>query len=484
MCRRVVSMIVAMVLVIGILLTQSSSAKACPFCSAQAQTFTEEITTMDAVVLAKLIQSPPPAKADDTSLNQEVPKAKFEIVQVIKGKSHLGDLGALKAIETIYFGDAKPGKLFLIMGVDPPKLMWSTPVAVTDRAKSYITSLLDVPKEGAARMEFFQEYLEDSDEMLARDAYDEFAKTPYSSVIELKPKMKHDQLVAWIKDVNIPASRRRLYLTMLGVCGSKDDVAMLEEMLKSDDRKARAGLDALIGCYLTLTGSEGMPLVEELFLKNQKCEYADTYSAIMALRFHGSETTVIPKPRLLQGLHYMLERPQLADLVIPDLARWEDWSQMDRLVKLFKEADEKSSWVRVPVVNYLRACPLPEAKERIKELEKIDPGAVKRANSFFPFGGGAPAAPAVPAKTTSIEKSNPLSEATKQSPVAAGGKRPTEVASANRLDPVTTDLVRQTSAPDRSLLSANRLRLVGVTWLTGAILMLVQWTILRGRSVG
>ena len=82
----------------------------------------------------------------------------------------------------------------------------------------------------------------------------------------------------------------------------------------------------------------------------------------------------------------MLDRPQLADLVIPDLAKWEDWSQMARLVSLFKDADEKSSWVRVPVINYLRACPLPKSKEHIKELEKVDPAAVKRARTFFPFG--------------------------------------------------------------------------------------------------
>jgi len=37
------------------------------------------------------------------------------------------------------------------------------------------------------------------------------------------------------------------------------------------------------------------------------------------------------------------------------------------------------------VVNYLRACPLPEAKERLVELEKIDPKAVKRAATFFPI---------------------------------------------------------------------------------------------------
>ena len=80
----------------------------------------------------------------------------------------------------------------------------------------------------------------------------------------------------------------------------------------------------------------------------------------------------------------MLDRPELADLVIPDLARWEDWSVMEQLVKLFKTADEKTSWVRVPVINYLRACPLPEAKQHLTSLEKIDPDAVRRASTFFP----------------------------------------------------------------------------------------------------
>ena len=55
------------------------------------------------------------------------------------------------------------------------------------------------------------------------------------------------------------------------------------------------------------------------------------------------------------------DRPELADLVIPDLSRWEDWTVMDRLVELFEKADDESNWVRVPVINFLRACPLPEA---------------------------------------------------------------------------------------------------------------------------
>jgi hypothetical protein len=372
-------------------LPATSTLSACPFCAAVSQTFTEEIDSMDAVVIGELLKLPPKAKPNEDVANREAPKATFKIVQVVKGDTFLE---GMKTVQTIYFGDGKIGQPFLIMGVDPPKLMWSTPLQITARARKYIPQLLALPKEGPQRLEFFQQHLEDEDEMLARDAYDEFAKAPYAEVIALKEKMDHERLVYWIQNQDVPASRRRLYLTMLGVCGTEQDLPMLESMLRSEDRKAKAGLDAMIGCYLTLKGSEGMPLVEELFLKNDKAEYADTYAAIMALRFHGSETDVIPRKRILQGLRFMLDRPQLADLVIPDLARWEDWDSMPRLVQLFKEADEKSSWVRVPVINYLRACPKPEAEKYITELEKIDPDAVKRANTFFPFGGAGGGKPA------------------------------------------------------------------------------------------
>ena len=64
--------------------------------------------------------------------------------------------------------------------------------------------------------------------MLAQDAYDEFARAPYAEVHELKGHMVHDKLVEWIKSPDVNPSRRRLYLTMLGVCGGEHDLPMLE----------------------------------------------------------------------------------------------------------------------------------------------------------------------------------------------------------------------------------------------------------------
>lgn len=446
-------------------LVGAALAVACPFCAAVSQTFSQEMESMDVVVIARLAKLPPVADPTLPSDATDVPRAKFEITEVLKGDKLTPKDGK---IETLYFGEGSVGKEFLIMAVretpESTKLQWTTPLLLSERGKDYIHKLPTLPKEGAERLVFFQEYLEDSDETLARDAYDEFANAPYDGVKALKPHMKREKLLAWIKDENVPASRRRLYLTMLGVCGTKEDVPMLEEMLRSSDRTAKAGLDAMIGCYLTLTGEEGVPLIEELFLANPDAEYADTYSAIMAMRFHGTEGGVIPRERVVKAVRHMLKRPQLADLVIPDLARWEDWESIDEMVKLFKEADEKSSWVRVPVINFLRACPLPEAKEHLTELEKLDPAAAKRANMFFPAGGGAP--------TPTDNKASDAGNASEAGKIAVTGVPETEDSAASPRGEVASDAAADTP---RSNLAA----VVCVPWMIGLALMACQYGILR-----
>ena len=50
---------------------------------------------------------------------------------------------------------------------------------------------------------------------------------------------------------------------------------------------------------------------------------------------------------------------------------------------MFIKADAENNWIRVPVVNYLRACPLPEAEKALEKLKEVDPESVRRANTFF-----------------------------------------------------------------------------------------------------
>jgi hypothetical protein len=469
---------------------------ACPFCSAASQTFSEELATMDVAVIAKLVKLPPPSSKP----GDEIQKATFEITQVIKGE---GAVKAKERFETLYFGDGTVGKSFLVMGISPPATMWSTPLPLTDRGIKYLTEVVKLPKDGAERLVFFQQYLEDTDEMLARDAYDEFARAPYAQLKSIKQQLHHDQVVAWIKSPDIPASRRRLYLVILGITGSEKDLPLVEEFMTSSDRKAKSGLDALIACYLTLKGESGLPLVEKLFLANEKADYADTYAAIMAIRFHGSEGGIIDSKRLVKALHPMLQRPELADLVIPDLAKWEDWDVMDKLFDLYKTANDKNSWVRVPVVNYLRVCPLPKAKELLKECEKIDPAAVKRANTFFPGAPSTPSPPAdkasqvpppappaavaaephrLPADGATLADARPLRPASASEPIAAGLPVPIaddgqHIAAALNQGVTQAAALRKTPSS-----AANLWAILGVPWGVGVAMLLAQWSVLRGRS--
>ncbi len=445
---------------------------ACPFCSAVSQTLSEEMSAMDTVAIAKIVAG---SETDSD--------AEFEIISVVRGDKLI--LPAQK-LRVNYFGKAKPDQQFLLMGVDPPDLLWSSPLPVTELAMQYVKMLPSLPKEPLERLQFFLKYLEHPESMLARDAYDEFAKAPYPDIKKLKDQLDRKQLITWIKDTGMPPDRKRLYLVMLGVCGHAEDALLLEKMLRSEDQNLRGGLDAMVACYLTLQGSEGLKLIDELFLANKKSQYADTYAAIMALRFHGTDGGVIEKERVLESMRLILDRPELADLVIPDLARWEDWTQIAKLAELFKSADEKSSWVRVPVINYLRACPLPVAAEQLEELKELDPDAFKRATSFFPIPKPASAA------TDSSSQLNPSrvgSLAATSDLLAPWAYRPgqlvamrTSVAQAKSTAARTPIPAGQSSSVQGKAAQANPPLAAGVIGMASVTVGLAMWLAISGAG--
>ena len=384
-------------------------AAACPFCSAVSLTFAQEIAQSQAAVIARLVE-PPPAAALAPRAEGPLPKGKFQVVEVLKGSTLVADAGLLGAdaapIETIMLEEKPVGTLFLLMGVEPPNLVWSSPIRLGERAVTYVKKLGGLPEKGPERLAFFQQHLEDQDDALARDAYDEFAVAPYADVRGLKERMNPAQLLGWIENPKIQANRRRLYATMLGVCGTAADAERIGAILEGktpaggplpeDKAEIRGGLDALIACYVALRGPEALDLVDRLFLRREgrNVPFAETYAAVMALRFLGEESDLVPRGRVLASLRLLLEEPKLADLVVADLARWQDWSVVDKLAKIFKDAQPDNIFVREPIVNYLRACPLPEAAVAVKELEQIDPEACRRAATLAGLAGAIAAAPA------------------------------------------------------------------------------------------
>jgi hypothetical protein len=473
-----------------------AAAAACPFCSIESQTLSEETQSSDAVVLARLVKEAPPV--DETSIDSSDPNsgtATFEIVEVLRGQELLT---GVKEIRVVFFGESDRERMFLISGIGTERIDWTTPLPLSAEAVDYVRKLASVPAAGADRLAFFQQYLENEDPLLAQDSYDEFARAPYADVQALGPRMPHDRLVEWISNPQVTPSRRRLYLTMLGVCGSENDLPMLEALIGSDfqkmkpcleqlvsvgtamggpsglgmwvdlvdhdERRKKLGLDAMVACYLALRGPEGLDLIDERFLKNPKTEYTYFYSTIMALRFHGEEkSSPVPRERLLESMRLVLDNPEFAEQVIPDLARWEDWSVLDKLVSMYKSSDEHG-YVRQPVVTYLTVASEqpgdvgPRATNALAELEELDPEGVKQARSLMAFGALAraraasadAAAAARPAETTTAAAATPV-ETTPADDDAA-----TESASASEFPDPSNFVKDDLALPENGVVQADQ----------------------------
>lgn len=522
-------------------------AAACPFCSAAMATLGQEIAGADGAVIAELIK-PMPAATDPAAgpIDPTTATATFRIVKVLRGAEKIGDV---KELDVVYFGEDAPGKKFLITGIaaiTPDKIEWTTPVPLSDRAVEYVEKLPTLPESGLERIAFFQERLEDDDPLLAQDSYDEFARAPYADVIALGPRMHRDRLLKWIQDPTVGPSGRRLYLTMLGICGQPDDVRMLEEFLNydyqvtkpgivaaigitgavgvpvgmglideslhADERRKKESLDALIACYIKLRGADGLELINEKFLGNPTVEYKHLHSAIMALRFHGEETDIIPREQLLASMRLALDHKEFADQVIPDLTRWEDWDVMPRLVKMFKDSPA-DDWIRQPVASFVLVAaeqpgePGERGRAAIAELEALDPDTVERARSLSAFSflakaaaadATTPGATAEPAASAAATAEKPAADAKATAAPATAAPLPqdarvpavkeTTSATPSGTTPTAAKVTAQkpampvTPVATADLPVPSKLKLVGVPLLAAVVLLAVFAVLLRGAD--
>src|SRR5687768_18599146 len=123
---------VGVIAVTAAFLMGAASAICCPFCETQSQTFTEEMESMDVVAIVRLVA--PPAAVDTANPSDAVSKAKFEVIEPLKGAQYAP---AKSKLEALYYGTAEVGRQFLIMAVIEGKndakseLVWSTPISVS-----------------------------------------------------------------------------------------------------------------------------------------------------------------------------------------------------------------------------------------------------------------------------------------------------------------------------------------------------------------
>jgi hypothetical protein len=175
--------------------------------------------------------------------------------------------------------------------------------------------------------------------MISNDAYGEFANAPYADITQLSESLPREKVRGWITNKDTPATRMGLYGLLIGLCGNNDDAKIIEKRILKETEDFRLGIDGLMSGYLLLTGDKGLSVLDEHKLKNRDVPFSETYAAMQALRFMWKYSEGrIEKSRLRASMRILLDRPELADLVIADLARWKDWEIQDRLMALYIQA--------------------------------------------------------------------------------------------------------------------------------------------------
>ena len=106
----------------------------------------------------------------------------------------------------------------------------------------YLKGAIDVrQKDTATRLKYFFKYLEDKDNVISSDAYNEFAVADYKEVREVAPGLPPDTILKWLKDPNTRGAAFGLYGLMLGHCGKPEDAKTIRELLDDKERSLPAG---------------------------------------------------------------------------------------------------------------------------------------------------------------------------------------------------------------------------------------------------
>lgn len=378
----------------GLVALLAAVAWACPFCSGPQLTLAEQIEQADAVVLVKWTGGEPAKEKFAGETNYEIAELLAPAKVPAEQKFGPGD-----ELTLVRYRAARKGDLFLLFGTKTgAALEWGSPMEVSQDGFKYLKNLPPPAEEPEKRLTYVLKHLEHPDAMVSADAYGEFAKANYDDIAKLKNEMPREKLREWLVAPETSASRLGLFGLMLGLCGEEQDVALMEEKITNAPGDFRLGIDGVMGGYLLLAGEKGLEVLENTKLKDPEAAFSETYAAMGAIRFmwqYGKGQ--IPAERLRLSMRLLLEKPELADLVIADLARMEDWDAQDKLMTMYGEGEFDIPSIKRSIIRYMLVSTKfkptspeqsePEhvlkGKKYLAQLEERDPKTVKDAKRFW-----------------------------------------------------------------------------------------------------
>ncbi|MCA9034920.1 MAG: hypothetical protein KDA91_07320 [Planctomycetaceae bacterium] len=383
----------------------ATAAWLCPFCDAPSLSMAEQLQMSDHVLLGKWLGGDKPTETKAGS-------SQFRIVQVSKSVGQRFAVGQTIELPQYIAGDK--AALYSLMGPDAQLLDWQVPTQISQSGWDYLSQIpapVTDPEAQTERLAFAIEFLEHPDLMISNDAYAEFAAAPYEVITPLKDRLPREKLRQWLMDPKTSATRIGLYGLLLGLCGTDDDAAAMEQKIVVPDTDFRLGIEGVMSGYLLIRGEAGLKVLEDTKMLSKTCRnpegeeiklpFSETYASMQALRFMWTyEPDRLPKDRLKQSMRLLLPRVEMTDLVIADLARWKDWDVQDQLMEMYDDPKFNIPAIKRAIVKFLYYCSQDKpavadgqdpvnpphavkAAAHLAELEKKDPKTVSDAKRYL-----------------------------------------------------------------------------------------------------
>ena len=339
----------------------SVNANLCPFCDAPSQTMAELVDQSDHLLLGKWI-------GGDKPTNESAGSATFRIVAVAKSKGDVFKVEEELQLPQYIAGDSEAS--YILMGPGIKLIDWHVPNEATESSWDYVSNLPPLvtdQKQQIERLAYFLDFLQHPELTVSNDAYAEFASAPYEVIVPLRDKMPRDNLRKWVTDPDTPVTRMGLYGLLLGLCGKEEDAEAMKQKILNPDSDFRLGIEGVMSGYLLIAGEQGLEVLEKNKMQSKtyvdkdgkevKLPFSEVYATMQTLRFMWTyEPDRIPRERLKKSMRTLLGRPELADLVIADLARWKDWDVQEELMSMYDDEEFDIPSIKRAIVRYFYYC--------------------------------------------------------------------------------------------------------------------------------
>ncbi|MDZ4684433.1 MAG: hypothetical protein SH850_05035 [Planctomycetaceae bacterium] len=364
---------------------------ACPFCPPSSPTLAEQLAESDVGVLVEWLRS------EDAPDDQSEARTDFRVVEVLRSF----ETGPKKSqtVSVPFLRQGKPGDLFLLMAKRVEGITeWSLPIEVTEISAAYVKQAPSPERPATERLPFFLRFLESPDQLLANDAFAEFSRAKYEDVVAIKDRLPRDKLRKWLEDPETTKMRLGFYGLLLGLCGNADDGLFLAAKVfpPTAEDEVRLGLDGMMAGYVLLTGETGLNRLVEQKLNDTQQPDGDVYAVINLLRFLWQfAADRVPQANVAAALRPLVDRPQFAEVAIVDLARWKDWSVLDKIIARYGEPPFETPEAKRKAITFALACikdggndpqpgtPAKQARRFIERLRTEDPEMLRNAERFF-----------------------------------------------------------------------------------------------------